>query len=149
MISGTARRPHIPRFIFSRVWQVQSGTPGIPGRRHSSVGTVTVLRVRRTRSRIRIVGGSKVIFLRRTKSTATVGFTLRCGEREAEDFSPGMYLTGYAWQLTVAFCQGRSVSTVRLLVWCFLEEESLFILLVTKSCSYSVISAIVFCFTDI
>jgi len=44
-----------------------------------------------------------------------VGSTLRCVEREADNFSPGIHLTGYTWQLTVAFNQGRSVSAIRLL----------------------------------
>jgi hypothetical protein len=77
-----------------------------------------------------------------------VGFTLCCVEREAEDFSPGMHLTGYTWQLKVAFFQGLVCQPSDFLVWCFLKEESLFIFLLTKSLSYSVISAIVFCFTD-
>jgi hypothetical protein len=89
--------------------------PGIPGSRHSSVGTVTVLRAIRTRNRVRIVVGSKVIFLRNTKSSASVRFALCCVEREAEDFSTGMHLAGYQWQLTVTFFQGRSVSAIRLL----------------------------------
>jgi len=92
--SGAARKRHISRFIFARVCQILSSAPG---RRHSSVDTVTVLRARRTRNRVRIIGGSQVIFLRSTKSSATVGLTLCFIEREAEEFSPGMHLAGYVW----------------------------------------------------
>jgi len=103
------------RFIFSRAWQIQSGTRGVPGSRHSSVSTVTVMRERRTRNWVHNLGVSKAILLRSTKSSAIVEFILYCVEREAEGFSPRMQLTGLTWQVTVPFFRGRSVPAIRLL----------------------------------
>ena len=134
--------------IFLALFSLEYGRSGIPGSRNSSVGTVTVLRARRTRNRVRIVGGSKVIFLLSRKSSATVGFTLCCIEMEEKEFLPEMHLASYTWQLTVALFQGRSVSAVRLLSVMFFKGRIPLYILTDEELVYSVISAIIFCFTD-
>jgi hypothetical protein len=133
-VCGTARRPHISRVIMSTTVYRRLYL-SIPGCRHSSVGTVTLLQAR---NRVCILADCKIYFST-AQSLSRMWAPLCIVPKVYRRLSPRVQLTGYtcSWQATRATdrlhvqltgvpIQGRSMSSHPVYYqtsWCGADES--------------------------